>query len=62
VQVSLYPRASSHDSVLLEVIYAAGLRISETVALIWADVIRYDDRCSYQTPAASCSCPHQGGG
>jgi integrase len=30
--------------VLLEVIYAGGLRVSETVALTWADVLPRDDR------------------
>src|SRR5262245_50434543 len=46
VQVSLLSRAapSKRDRVLLEVIYAGGLRISETVALTWSDVIQRDDR------------------
>jgi integrase/recombinase XerD len=30
--------------VLLEVIYAGGLRVSETVALTWADVLPRDNR------------------
>src|SRR5262245_60486739 len=46
VQVSLLIRAapSKRDRVLLEVIYAGGLRISEAVNLIWSDVIQRDDR------------------
>ena len=35
---------SKRDRVLLEVIYAGGLRVSETVALTWADVLPRDDR------------------
>jgi integrase/recombinase XerD len=30
--------------VLLEVIYAGGLRVSETVSLTWADLLPRDDR------------------
>src|SRR5262247_659691 len=46
VQVSLLSRAapSKRDRVLLEVIYAGGLRISEAVNLTWSDVIQRDDR------------------
>src|SRR5215510_536393 len=46
VQVSLLIRAapSKRDRVLLEVIYAGGLRISEAVNLTWSDVIQRDDR------------------
>jgi integrase len=46
VQVSLFIRAapSKRDLVLLEVIYAGGLRISEAVNLTWSDVIQRDDR------------------
>ena len=46
VEVSLHLRAASskRDRVLLEVIYAGGLRVSETVGLTWADVLPRDDR------------------
>jgi integrase/recombinase XerD len=46
VEVGLLIRAapSKRDRVLLEVIYAGGLRVSETVALMWADVLPRDDR------------------
>lgn len=46
VEVSLLIRAapSKRDRVLLEVIYAGGLRVSETVTLTWADVLRRGDR------------------
>ena len=46
VEVSLLIRAapSKRDCVLLEVIYAGGLRVSETVALTWADILPRDDR------------------
>jgi integrase/recombinase XerD len=46
VEVSLLIRAapSKRDRVLLEVIYAGGLRVSETVALTWADVLVRDER------------------
>jgi site-specific recombinase XerD len=46
VEVGLLIRAapSKRDRVLLEVIYAGGLRVSETVALTWADVLPRDDR------------------
>src|SRR5262245_15090221 len=46
VQVSLLIRAtpSKRDRVLLEVIYAGGLRVSEAVALTWSDAIQRDDR------------------
>ena len=45
VEVGLLIRAapSKRDRVLLEVIYAGGLRVSETVALTWADVLPRDD-------------------
>jgi integrase len=74
VEVGLLIRAapSKRDRVLLEVIYAGGLRVSETVALTWADVLSRDDRvqlsilgkraarcarCSCQTSSAARSCP-----
>src|SRR5262245_24824621 len=46
VEVGLLIRAapSKRDRVLLEVIYAGGLRVSETVALTWLDVLPRDDR------------------
>ena len=46
VEVSLLIGAapSKRDRVLLEVIYAGGLRVSETVDLTWADVLSRDDR------------------
>ncbi len=46
VEVSLLIRAapSKRDRVLLEVIYAGGLRVSETVALTWADVVLRGER------------------
>jgi integrase/recombinase XerD len=46
VQVSLLIRAapSKRNRVLLEVIYAGGLRISEAANLTWSDVIQRDDR------------------
>ena len=46
VEVGLLIRAapSKRDRVLLEVIYAGGLRISETVALTWADVLLRGER------------------
>jgi site-specific recombinase XerD len=46
VEVGLLIRAapSKRDRVLLEVIYAGGLRVSETVALTWADVLPRDAR------------------
>src|SRR5262245_54240592 len=46
VEVGLLIRAapSKRDRILLEVIYAGGLRVSETVALTWSDVIQRDDR------------------
>ena len=37
-------RPSKRDRVLLEVVYAGGLRVFETVALTWADVLLRDDR------------------
>jgi integrase/recombinase XerD len=45
VEVGLLIRAapSKRDRVLLEVIYAGGLRVSETVALTWSDVLLRDD-------------------
>jgi integrase/recombinase XerD len=46
VEVGLLIRAapSKRDRVLLEVIYAGGLRVSETVALTWADVVLRGER------------------
>ena len=46
VEVSLLIGAapSKRDRVLLEVIYAGGLRVSETVGLTWADILPCDDR------------------
>ena len=46
VEVSLLIRAapSKRDRVLLEAIYAGGLRVSETVGLTWADVLPRDGR------------------
>ncbi len=46
VEVGLLIRAapSKRDRVLLEVIYAGGLRVSETVALTWSDVLTRDER------------------
>ena len=46
IEVSLLIRAapSKRDRVLLEVIYAGGLRVSECVALTWSDVLPRDDR------------------
>lgn len=46
VEVGLLVRAapSKRDRVLLEVIYAGGLRVSETVALTWSDVLPRGER------------------
>jgi integrase/recombinase XerD len=45
-EVALLIRAapSKRDRVLLEVAYAGGLRVSELVAITWADVLPRDDR------------------
>jgi integrase/recombinase XerD len=37
-------RPSKRDRVLLEVVYAGGLRVFETVALTWADALPRDTR------------------
>jgi site-specific recombinase XerD len=39
--------------VLLETLYAGGLRVSEVVALTWADVLSRDDRSSPSPAVAS---------
>jgi site-specific recombinase XerD len=46
VDVKLLLRAapSRRDRILLEVTYAGGLRVSEVVALAWADVLARDER------------------
>ena len=69
VEVGLLIRAapSKRDRVLLEVIYAGGLRVSETVALTWADVLPRDDRVQLSILAraarcARCSCPRSSAG
>ena len=49
VDVKLLIRAarSRRDRVILETLYAGGLRISELVALSWADVILRDDKVQF---------------
>jgi integrase/recombinase XerD len=46
VEVGLLIRAapSKRDRIMLEVIYAGGLRVSETVALTWGDVVLRGER------------------
>jgi integrase/recombinase XerD len=44
VQLLIRAARSQRDRVLLQVAYAGGLRVSETVALAWADVIARDDK------------------
>jgi site-specific recombinase XerD len=46
VEVGLVVRAapSRRDRILLEVIYAGGLRVSEVVALTWSDVLPRDEK------------------
>ena len=46
VEVGLLVRAapSRRDRILLEVIYAGGLRVSEVVALTWSDVLPRDEK------------------
>jgi integrase/recombinase XerD len=46
VEVGLLVRASPsrRDRILLEVIYAGGLRVSEVVALTWSDVLPRDEK------------------
>jgi site-specific recombinase XerD len=64
-EVGLLIRAapSKRDRVLLEVVYAGGLRISELVALAWSDVLPRDEgRVQSQSRAraarfARCFCP-----
>ena len=44
VQLLIRAARSQRDRVLLQVAYAGGLRVSEIVALTWADVIARDDK------------------
>ena len=58
VEVSLLIRAapSKRDRVLLEVIYAGGLRVSETVGLTWADVLLRGERVQLSILAKAARC------
>jgi site-specific recombinase XerD len=44
VKLLLQAAPSRRDRILLEVTYAGGLRVSEVVALAWADVLARDER------------------
>ncbi len=44
MQLLIRAARSQRDRVLLQVAYAGGLRVSEIVALTWADVISRDDK------------------